>query len=159
MEQEETEYLELVHKHDTQNKRKSYSVKKFKDSQTQFKNLNKELKKKETIIRNLEKKIERLNLKIEKINKPVLKIKNSKSKEHNKIFLEDVNKKDYEKHRNEINRIERYLELDRDYTRTDIIKELLINYKKLDFVLNYLMAKGIIESLIVKGVMRYKKCM
>jgi len=158
MKQEEKDYLKVIHKSEGYNPSTIYkSINKLENSQVKFKALTRELKKKDTIIRNLESKIEKLKTKLEKTSNPLISIKRKASSLGKDIFAQDVDKEEYEKCRLLINRIIRNMELERQYTRTDMSKEFLIYYKKLDFCIGYLLHEKLIVSTIKNGFTYYEK--
>ena len=157
MKPEEKKYLKMTKTSNNYNNSEADdSISNFIDSQKQFKILNKENKKKDTIIKNLLNQVEKLKQRLLKKQKPVLNIKNSNTQKGKEIFLADITEEEYKINKASINRIQRHLEINRDYTKTDIKKELFINYKKRDFCLGYLLNKGIITDSIINNTIKYR---
>ena len=153
MKKEEKQYLKTIHNPEEFNR-----IQQIEISQKFFKVLKKEYKKALTKIKNQEKEIEKLKnqIKTKKMQHSIIKINPVKKNIGKEIFLKDITKTRYERCKLYIRRIEENLQQGEDYSKTRIIKELMIPYKEIEFCLAFLESEGRLDKRMIDGTMKWR---
>jgi len=164
MKKEEHSYLDIVKQSKGVDDYSSKDeIRQFINSQKGFKLLKRENKKKDTLIKNLENKIRVLSEKLKRSVRKKSKIKRSKGitlKENSNlgkdIFLKDVLEKEEKEVKKYIKRIKFNIG-DKQYTKTDIITEIMIPKKYFNKCIDILIKEDFLQKKIVNNFMRYSK--